>query len=82
MTLGGFPVSTEHARAELNLFAISTLERRGRGSAKYLEKHPLPRTMVIRTELKIDARKISRCQNHWDRVEENKVPFLVPVQYV
>lgn len=48
----------------------------------YLEEHPLPRTVVVRTELKIDVRKISKCQNHWDRVEENKVPFLVPVQYV
>lgn len=70
------------ARAELNLFTTSTLKRRGRESAMYLEEHSLPRTMVVRTELKIDARKMSKCRNHWDRVEENKVPFLVPVQYV
>lgn len=70
------------ARAELYLFATSTLKRRGRESAMYLEDHPLPRTMAVRTELKIDGRKMSKCQNHWDRVEENKVSFLVPVQYV
>lgn len=47
-----------------------------------LEEHPLPRAMVIRTELKIGAEKISKPQNHWVTVEENKVPFLVSVQYV
>lgn len=31
---------------------------------------------MVRAELKIGARKISKCQNHWDRVKENKVPFL------
>jgi len=47
----------------------------------YLEEHPLPRAMVVRTELKIGAKKINKPQNHWDRVEENKVPFLVSVQH-
>lgn len=48
----------------------------------YLEEHPLLRVMVVRTQLKICAKKISKSHNHWDRVEENKVPFLVSVQYV
>lgn len=70
------------ARSEPNLFATSTLKRRGRGSTMYLEEHPLTRAMVINTELKIGAKKINKPQNHWNRVEENKVPFLVSVQYV
>lgn len=43
----------------------------------YLEEHRLSRAMVVRTEPKISAKKTTNPQNHWARVKENKVCFLV-----